>query len=80
MGEDIEIRDVNGNIVRVPLYPTIAACGRRVQGHTSVPCGDGTQVVIFRENLPLPETACPSCEHPRHAGECTYVSEPKVGA
>ena len=54
MGEDIEIRDVNGNLVKVPLYPTISACGRQVQGQVMVDCGDGTRVVIFRERIPLP--------------------------
>ena len=55
MGEDIEIRDVNGNLVKVPLYPTISACGRQVQGQVMVNCGDGTRVVIFRERIPTVE-------------------------
>ncbi len=36
MGEEIEIRDVSGNLVRVPLYPTLSAIAARL--------GDGATV------------------------------------
>lgn len=30
MGDEIEIRDVNGVLVRVPLYPTLSAIGAKL--------------------------------------------------
>ena len=54
MGEDIEIRDINGNLVRVPLYPTLAAIGSHLQeGETvSVRRTDGlsVEVKLARDN------------------------------
>lgn len=34
MGEDIEVTDVNGNRVRVPLHPLLVALARAMRGRT----------------------------------------------
>jgi hypothetical protein len=49
MGDWVEIHDVNGNLVRVPLYPTIVACARALHGSVAVPMGDGNVAVMYRE-------------------------------
>lgn len=36
MGEDIEVRDIHGNLVRVPLHATLAAIGRTLHEGQSV--------------------------------------------
>jgi hypothetical protein len=53
MGEDIEVRDVNGNLVRVPLYPTLAAIGERLVDGETKSCfrrdGRGVEVKLAPE-------------------------------
>lgn len=54
MGEDIEIRDVNGNLVRVPLYPTLSAIGDTIEDDQTRCCGRRDGRLVEVRLIPLP--------------------------
>ena len=47
--ETIELETASGDKVTVPLWPTVATIGRRIEGQAIQSCGDGTRIALFRQ-------------------------------